>query len=352
MNYFKLYADCTVSDGYTNSLIIDLQRGKYQIVPKTLSLIIKELKFKSISELRNEIEKDSISYFDSYLEFLINEEYGFLTNSPNSFLTSKKLFFNQNGVELLIENYNTELNKFLFETNLKIVAIFLRIDRIINSIELSSILTKISEIKFLEYISVCIDYNDDFKIEILNELAKRFPKLGQFHIYSSPIIESIALKELTIEFYNYNYQGFKGCGTILPRHFMANTKLFNLSINHNSCLNMKISIDKDGNIRNCPAMPLSYGNIKDTTLEEALNKPGFKKYWNLTKDLIEVCKDCEFRYICTDCRAFTERTHTNKDGLDTSKPLKCGYDPYTGKWEEWSTNPLKQKAMKFYNFEL
>lgn len=31
-----------------------------------------------------------------------------------------------------------------------------------------------------------------------------------------------------------------------------------------------------------------------------------------------------------------------------SAPLKCGYDPYTCEWEEWSTNPLKQKAIDFY----
>lgn len=95
----------------------------------------------------------------------------------------------------------------------------------------------------------------------------------------------------------------------------------------------------------------SFGNIKDTTLEDALNHKDFKKYWNLTKDKIEVCKDCEFRYICTDCRAYTERTHENEKGLDTSKPLKCGYNPYTGEWEEWSTNPLKQKAIKYYGMQ-
>lgn len=92
----------------------------------------------------------------------------------------------------------------------------------------------------------------------------------------------------------------------------------------------------------------SYGNIKDTRLEEALQHKDFKKYWSLTKDNIEVCKDCEFRYICTDCRAFTEQSHSSNDGLDISKPLKCGYDPHTGKWQEWSTNPLKQRAIKYY----
>jgi len=58
------------------------------------------------------------------------------------------------------------------------------------------------------------------------------------------------------------------------------------------------------NIKNCPSMKESFGNIKDTTLEEALNKHGFKKYWNIKKDDVTKCKDCEFRYICTDCRAY------------------------------------------------
>jgi hypothetical protein len=33
-----------------------------------------------------------------------------------------------------------------------------------------------------------------------------------------------------------------------------------------------------------------------------------------------------------------------------SKPLECGYNPYTCEWEEWSTNPLKQKAIEHYGF--
>ncbi|WP_157447964.1 grasp-with-spasm system SPASM domain peptide maturase, partial [Chryseobacterium sp. MOF25P] len=141
------------------------------------------------------------------------------------------------------------------------------------------------------------------------------------------------------------------CGTVKLENMNSSRAFYNESTHCNSCLHKKISIDAEGNIRNCPSMPQSFGNIKDTTLEKALNHKDFKKYWNLTKDKIEVCKDCEFRYICTDCRAYTEKTHENEFGLDTSKPLKCGYSPYTGEWEEWSTNPLKQKAIKYYRMQ-
>jgi SPASM domain peptide maturase of grasp-with-spasm system len=133
------------------------------------------------------------------------------------------------------------------------------------------------------------------------------------------------------------------CGVVSSHYFLANIFSFTESHHHNSCLNRKISIDAEGNIKNCPSMKESYGNIRDTTLMEALEKPGFKKYWNLTKDQVSVCKDCEFRYICTDCRAYLE------DPEDIySKPLKCGYNPYTCEWEEWSTNPLKQQAIDYY----
>ena len=90
-------------------------------------------------------------------------------------------------------------------------------------------------------------------------------------------------------------------------------------------------------------MSQSFGNIKYTSLKQALEHKDFKKYWNITKDQIDICKACEFRYVCTDCRAYKENPLD-----DYSKPLKCGYDPYTNEWSDWSTNPLKQKAIEYY----
>ena len=87
------------------------------------------------------------------------------------------------------------------------------------------------------------------------------------------------------------------CGKISQANFSINIKHFTEAQKHNSCLNHKISIDVNGNIKNCPSMQKSYGNINDTTLTQALNKKGFKDNWYITKDQIEVCKDCEFRYF-------------------------------------------------------
>ncbi len=50
--------------------------------------------------------------------------------------------------------------------------------------------------------------------------------------------------------------------------------------------------------------------------------------------------------MCTDCRAYKEKPKDN-----FSKPLKCGYNPYNNKWEEWSINPIKKNAIEYYNLQ-
>ncbi|NJL76349.1 MAG: hypothetical protein HC892_16370 [Saprospiraceae bacterium] len=71
------------------------------------------------------------------------------------------------------------------------------------------------------------------------------------------------------------------------------------------------------------------GHINKVSLREPLLGNPFKRAWKIKKDDVKICKDCEFRYICSDCRAYTE-----VDNDLYSKPLKCGYDPYIGTWNE------------------
>ena len=125
-----------------------------------------------------------------------------------------------------------------------------------------------------------------------------------------------------------NITSSNDCGNIDFNYFFSNIYFFSESQYYNSCLNRKISIDINGEIRNCPSIKKSYGNIRDLSLNEVVNKAEFRVYWTMNKDQIEVCKDCEFRYACSDCRAFI------KDPANIySKPEKCSYNPYNAKWE-------------------
>ncbi|MFM2393433.1 MAG: hypothetical protein RLZZ546_1415 [Bacteroidota bacterium] len=199
------------------------------------------------------------------------------------------------------------------------------------------------EIIISEHMNIELFVNRIFKLNLYSKI----------YVYNSSEHSSFYKKfslDTRINFYFNREFDIRNCGFINNSILINNSSFYSESLHHNSCLNRKISIDAEGNIKNCPSMKESYGNIRDTTLAEAIEKPGFKKYWDINKDKIAVCKDCEFRYICTDCRAYVEDPEdaSGPDGTNVSKPLKCGYNPYTGEWADWSTNPLKQKAIDFY----
>jgi SPASM domain peptide maturase of grasp-with-spasm system len=115
------------------------------------------------------------------------------------------------------------------------------------------------------------------------------------------------------------------CGVVDPAYFRVNKELFLESLRFNSCLYKKIAVDSNGDIKSCPSMTNSYGNVRYTTLRAAFQNQAFQELWAINKDKVNVCKYCEFRYMCTDCRAYVQD--------DYDKPAKCNYDPFTGKWD-------------------
>ena len=118
------------------------------------------------------------------------------------------------------------------------------------------------------------------------------------------------------------------CGFPFISNFNFSAKFFHESLYYNTCLNRKLCIDKDGYIKNCPYMEQHYGHISNTKIEDVVKLPEFQKWWHIKKDDIDVCKDCEFRHMCTDCRAFIKDLENIY-----SQPAKCTYNPYICKWE-------------------
>lgn len=356
---FLLYSNCIPVKGYSRSIICDLQYNKYILIPNSLFEILHEFNGKSINDVLSNFEdEDEKAIILEYFDFLYGDNFIFFTNHTESFpkmgLDWKEPISINNAIIDISFNNNSEIISYLKKMD-KLGVKFLQLRYFDTETEVSDILALNEFLENIESsiisISYVLKYNSQFNEKSINDLLMMFPRITSILFYDSPKdFDCFLVKENTVFFFENKIDSEISCGLINAGNFAINNKNFTESQSHNTCLNRKISIDKDGNIKNCPSMPQSFGNIKDTTLEEALNHPDFKKYWNVTKDLIEVCKDCEFRHICTDCRAYTERTHFEGD-IDLSKPLKCGYNPYTNEWAEWSTNPLKQKAIEYYGMQ-
>ena len=333
MTIVKLFSNCIPVKGFHRSIIYDLQRPtESNVIPNDLYEILIHSQNKTIEEICTEYQHKYDDIIMDYFEFLINNEfaYDFQENEVGNFppinMVWKSPSTVTNSIILLPRNKLCEIKSILQQLS------GLRCDAIqiclIDKTYIEDIIFIGEQLNDLRVLSVEILLNNFANIDLssLGEFLLKYPRIQYVGIGNVAFnVENITDKLHTFsEPIDFNC----GCGKISIDFFTINIECFTESQCHNTCLNHKICIDAEGNIKNCPVMAKSYGNIKDTTLEEAINKPGFKDLWYICKDQIDVCKDCEFRHLCTDCRAFI------KDPENIySQPAKCTYNPYICLWE-------------------
>lgn len=329
MSIFKLFACCIPVKGFKNQIICDLQRFEFIKIPEALYEILTLHKNKSISEIKNNYNKESHNYIDEYFEYLVNNECGFWCDSkdilhfPELNLKFESPELINNAIIDIDKNSSYDLNKVFSELNdLRCKFIEIRSFSTLHIPDLEKILHLTSN-KIFRNIDIILKYYDTIEKDIENnKLFSTFPNIGVISIHSSP-------KDKTIDNYliltKKNIKSCNDCGEINIDNFSLNIQTFSEAQHYNTCLNKKVSFDTNGNIKNCPSLKHSYGNVDDVNISTVINSQKFFSYWSITKDQIHTCKDCEFRYICTDCRAFVDNI------LD--KPKKCNYNPYIGQWE-------------------
>lgn len=341
--YVHLFPHVKISIGEKRSIIIDFKKERYFFVPNSLSNLFKS-NYYIIEELKLLRDEDQIIVQD-YFDFLISNHLAYSSTIANDYYKNNS-FIIPYFIENAIIDFSVKSNYSLPEVIAKIDSVMcpaLQI-RLFSKFNFQFIadLIKITAETSFSFIEIVTESNysvDEFlKIIRLLKNDRRFTII----FYNSTKNKLIENAKFTTTFLIDE----KSCGKINSDKFYLSSKLFYLSKIHNSCLYKKISVDQNGEIKNCPSMKESFGNVKDTTFESAFGCDGFRKYWNITKDKISICKDCEFRQICTDCRAYTQ----SPDEI-LSKPLKCGYNPYTNVWEDWSTNPMSEKGIEYYKFE-
>lgn len=125
--------------------------------------------------------------------------------------------------------------------------------------------------------------------------------------------------------------------------FYTDPASFTRAHKYHCCLAGKIAVTASGDVLPCIfARNQACGNILETPLAEILSGQKLSQCWCTTKDDVEKCKDCEYRYACADCRPLAQGSDSRKRWLACS--VDCPYNPYTGKWEEDNTCPTTTKG--------
>lgn len=352
--YLISFPNCILVKGKNRSLIQDLQRREIHFIPNDLYDFLIFSNKKSMTSILSQYAKHK-SIVEEYIQFLLEKEYAFI-GSYNDTLLMDSLDdtyhfpgeISNSIIELSAKNMKCLDSIFAKLNELKCNSVqFISYIDSFNKYKLHEILNRLEGLSYLINIQFLIKYMEGIDFEQIVLFCQRNLRIGEFIVHSSPFEkEKVFRNGGVVKFAKQKISNRRFCGVVKTDNFSLNENQLFESKSYNSCLNGKISIDVNGNIKNCPSMPQSFGNIENTSLREALEHEDFKKYWSITKDEIDVCKNCEFRFVCTDCRAYLEEPNNKY-----SKPLKCGYSPQTNKWEEWSTNPLKKKAIEYYGMQ-
>ncbi len=358
--YLNFYSDCIPVKGAVNAAIYDLTRQEIIKIPSVYYDFIEQARTRKIGEILDGIsDLESKNHLIEFIDFLNQNEFVNFSIRPELLLNINQKWESPCTIHnAIIDIKDVEHDFPLLISQLDSLACelvqlrYFRTD--VQLVNVRNVLkgfynTSIQGVELIIGFNPLSNQSDYIELmeeeAIISRLTVHSADGDQVLTTSFGEDEAKATLEKSVVFLQKKIDSSQHCGIINSQNLnKPSAQLFLENKAFNGCLNKKISIDEMGMIKNCPSMNDSYGHYSNTEISKVLNIKEFKDKWDIKKDDVSVCKDCEFRYACTDCRAFLS------DPQDLlSKPLKCGYDPYQGVWNEWKNNADNAVAIKYYD---
>ncbi len=122
-------------------------------------------------------------------------------------------------------------------------------------------------------------------------------------------------------------------GLMTAPSFTVDRDTLSRYLSGHSCLLGKIAITDTGDVLPCIfSRNLVVGNIQESLLKDVVTGQKLEVVWKSTKDNVLVCRDCEYRYVCFDCRPLSEGVNRGRGEYLSAPYPRCTYNPYTGEW--------------------
>lgn len=330
--YFTLFANCVPVKGASRSIICDLQKGGYYYIPNDLYHLLLGIKGKRVEEIYSLYDSSEWPILDEYFDFLHEKKLGFFDLEEDNF-PSLNMEWDfpatiSNAILDLDETTFKAIDYKKFFDELCILGcrcLQIRAFKNISKETLESILNFTINSRLRE-VRLVLKFENELIEYLKTTLLYKHKRIEQVIVFGNDKAFSDTILGIPFIFLNRSLDESE-CGNICRNSFSVNLHHFTEALNFNTCLNRKISLDSLGNVKNCPSQQNGFGHISEVSLHEVILNEQFTQLWKLKKDDIEICRDCEYRYICTDCRIFIR----NKQDKN-SKPSKCTYDPYTATW--------------------
>lgn len=338
MKYFRLFSSVVPVKGYSESLLYDLLESKAYVLSNPYFGVLLSLKESSISGFLDMMINNDKKKVISFLKELEESNLGFFTSEPDLFsdpiLEYHSPYLIQNCIIEIASfkkfDYKLLFNKLVDQNVGEIQIRILNIKQSIN--ELSDYLETFHG-SFVNGIEVYFPYPKNLtQQQVINEiceLVQKHKRIYRFIIYNSKNNELILNHERQIDekiiFITNDITNQKDVISI--SNFVINPALYFEALNYNTASNKKLSIDKDGNITNLPHDDKVLGTLNGKyNFAEILDSASYNQMKKIPNDNIEICKDCQYRYMCI------FNTKTIFENGKYYKRDKCNFDPYTNTW--------------------
>jgi len=302
-------------------VIIDTQRTELYYIPNDLHRLLKENP-KGLINSDDPIVQD-------YLSFLLENELGFIIDEVHNFPPIQFIYEDAASISHAIlefedfENYNVDL------ALSKIAAlgcknIFIRFKIRCNLNTVTEVFKFVFKHEF-NSVDICVSHKK-IEMEEVKDFVYKNPTIRNFILIEANKDDVLRISEDGMSTIVCDQSSLHERRPLGPKLFNLNIKFIDESIRFHNHLKGKISIDSKGEVKNLPSFERSFGHVDTHDLDTIVSSNEFNQYWYVQKDQIDVCKDCEHRYICPHL--------ISKEEEVCSKPLSCSYNPYTAKWED------------------
>lgn len=333
--FFQFWANCILVKGYRRGIVFDIFRRQQIVVSKLFCEMIDKYGSTSINDIREDTSMEERRGYLKMLDYFVKNDFGVYTDNPSELPPLSMEYDSPYLATTVVMRSDSDKDYEALVERLKEIGRELTLSVQINdeghmTPEMMREIGELTRQSTIGCIHIYTHFSKEYKPKDFLFMMQnlRFRKIVFMGAAETKRVESISESQGVVR-YLKEEMDYEDCGNVGKRYFVIGQPFFIEGHSCNTCLNRKVSIDKEGNIGNCPLMPHTFGNIKTSSLREIVSRSDFQRLWHITKDEIVVCKDCEYRYICTDCRHYIK----DKNNI-YSQPSKCGYNPYIAKWSD------------------
>ncbi|HIP88574.1 MAG TPA: radical SAM protein [Thermococcus paralvinellae] len=224
-------------------------------------------------------------------------------------------------VKEIVKEFYSAKGKELYLTNYDSPEYLIRIARYAAALGIKEVYA-IVRMEDIEKISPEENVNIIVEFEYSKENINKLKKLNW--VYGALIMATPEqYNELTED--NTDFNGEIYIDLLYPgslRHLNFNVieikRIHSLTSNiYHDCLAGTLAITADGYALPCPLLRnFIVGDAKVETIKQIKRKGKLRRFWKLTKDNIENCRMCPFKYLCHDCRALEYQASGDIFGIE------------------------------------